>query len=402
MQQNRFFFILYFFCFNFIFSYKINSYENKKILIFFHQEFFSEKQINSLKQIFLKNGYAIFFEENIDKKELTKEFIDDSSYVLTINFYENDFLSVLLIDSNTQKQSDRIFRRDEDFDLFQSFLLLKNDLGRVGYQDIAIEIMGGAEFSFDFSKFPGIKIGDEIELKSSNEVEMNQNYYALVNRISEGRVFCKRTEGLPTVFDKVLHLKPKRHRISIHLGAVVPVLGTERLYAHLNSSSWESDLFWPAGLQIELEYERFLPRSFVFTSVIGLNIYGFMGTSLLAGFAYRMIKNSWEVVCYFRCCAQIHPIVLKKRDGSTGSNHLSGMSFRYMGVNLGLNISKRVNSFLFLGCNIGLQYYPLETVYVLGGSERVYPFWNNHGKMTQQSSLAILYPYMHITVGYAF
>ena len=92
-------------------------------------------------------------------------------------------------------------------------------------------------------------------------------------------------------------------------------------------------------------------------------------------------------------------IGLKNIEGGTGN--LQGFALRF-GVNLGMNIVKRIGSSMFVGLDIGLQYFPLETVSVLTGSEKVTPEWKNKNEYSKNFPMTELYPYLSIKVGWLF
>ncbi len=265
---------------------------------------------------------------------------------------------------------------------------------RVVLDNPKITSVNGNEFSFDRDDSFVVKRGDEIKIRYKDSRQGKTDSIAIVHKISSNTISAKDTSKGVAVGDEVFRYAPNRNRFYINLGAILP--GERTLSAELDGNSWKSDTFWVAGFKIEGEYERFLPYQLVSTTAFGVNADRGMNIYAMTGIGYRGIINTWEIVPYFRVGGMYRALSLRATTDGTGN--LQGFALG-LGIDFGVNTVKRIGD-MFVGFNLGLQYFPFSAVTVLTDSEKVKPQWLENDKAVEQ--LTELIPYLSIKVGWVF
>ncbi|MGL4367085.1 MAG: hypothetical protein ACRCTQ_02215 [Brevinemataceae bacterium] len=262
-----------------------------------------------------------------------------------------------------------------------------------------ITAVSNNQIVFPTKGFPKVKKGDEVVIRYPRARRGKTESYAMVTGVTTRSITAKDLDKMAQPGDFVLSNPPLRNRFSFSAGIMVPTLGESELSASLDANVWSAPKRWPAGPKIEAEYERLLPYQLVSTTVLGINIDGGMGTYVMTGVGYRIIHNGWEFIPYFRIGAMYVPLVLQIASGSAGS--LQGMTIRF-GINPGMSFLKRIGT-IYVGADIGLQWYPLSLVSVLTDSQKITPSWrNSQGDFTSTFSMTQLYPYISLKVGWLF
>jgi len=372
------------------------------------------QEIKDMVTDFVRNDFRVALvpkDYTYDLKTLTAKnspFVKEVAFVLKMNFY-NKSLTEQMISLNVEivRLSDGKFvtqeisgpRSNIRFITVQIRNLLAKLMTTINYDNPTISMVEGDLFAFPYKNFNSLRRGDEIIIRYANAREGLTESIGIVHKMSNDMVLVKDINKKVEVNDKIIRGTPRRNRFYLNLGLIVPTVGENVLTAKLDNNIWESSRYWPVGFKIEGEYERFLPYRLVSTTTFGINVDRTLNTYLMTGIAYRLFKNSWEFTPYFRLGFMYSTIGLKNIEGSAGN--LQGFALRF-GVNLGINIIKRINSSMFIGLDIGLQYFPLETVSVLTGSEKVTPEWKSKKEYSENFPMTELYPYLSLKVGWLF
>ena len=119
----------------------------------------------------------------------------------------------------------------------------------------------------------------------------------------------------------------------------------------------------------------------------------------MTGIGYRILQYSWEFMPYLRLGIMYTPLSLNNIAG--GGSSLQGLSLKF-GLNIGISIIKRVTQSIFIGVDVGVQYFPLEYVSVLHDSDTIKPQWKHGDEFRDDFSMTELYPYLSIKVGWLF
>lgn len=256
------------------------------------------------------------------------------------------------------------------------------------------------QLTFSSKEFPGLRRGDEIKVRYNESRQGITESIAIVSRFSNEFVIAKDISKKVQSNDVVLRHTPKRNRFYINLGAIIPTLGESTLIAKLGDKLWQENTRWPAGFKVEGEYERFLPYQLVSTTAFGINVDRTLYTYLMTGIGYRILINPfWEVTPYFRLGVAYNSLGLYAVSGT--SNHLQGFSLS-IGMALGANIVRRLGENIFIGTDLGVQYYPFTIVNVLSGTETVTPQWKHGDTFSDKFSMTQLFPYISIKIGWMF
>lgn len=263
------------------------------------------------------------------------------------------------------------------------------------------------KFSFPMGDFYGLRKGDEITVRYAQAREGLTESYAIVRKVSvltngsniSTTVEAKDLAKAVKTGDTILRKSPQRNRFSFTLSATVVAGGTMPLQARDGARLWKGSGVWPAGLIFNGEYERLLPYQLVSTTVFGINVDGMLGTFVFTGIGYRVIYRSWEFVPYLRLGVMYNPLVL---DGVTADTpSMQGAGFRF-GLNFGMSFMKRLGSNLFLGLDLGAQWYPLSYGAMLVSSQSIKPQWKNGSGWSDKLSLPSIYPYLGLKFGWTF
>ncbi|MGL5956611.1 MAG: hypothetical protein ACRC0X_08475 [Brevinema sp.] len=252
---------------------------------------------------------------------------------------------------------------------------------------------------FPKKDFPSLRRGDEIRLRYKESRKGDTESIAIVQKISNEMVLAKDLSKKSAVGDEVSRNSPKRNRFYINVGTVIPTLGERILTARLDHHIWQTSPRWAVGFKIEGEYERFLPYQLVSTTSFGINFDRTMHTYLMTGIGYRALMRTWEFTPYFRLGFAYNAIGLQTIEGTAGN--LQGFTLNF-GVALGMNIVKRVSDNIFVGLDLGLQYFPLSVVSVLADSKKIKPGWKDKGEFSEKFPMTELYPYVSLKVGWIF
>lgn len=263
------------------------------------------------------------------------------------------------------------------------------------------------KFSFPMGDFYGLRKGDEITVRYAQAREGLTESYAIVQKVSVSTnglnisttVEAKDLAKAVKTGDTILRNPPQRNRFSFTLLATAVAGGTIPLQARDGARLWKGSGVWPAGLIVNGEYERFLPYQVVLTTVFGINVDGMLGTFVFTGVGYRIIYRTWEFVPYLRLGVVYNPLVL---DAVTaGAPSMQGAGFRF-GLNFGMSFMKRLGSNLFLGLDLGAQWYPLSHGAMLVSSKSIKPQWKNSSGWSDKLSLPSVYPYLGLKFGWTF
>ena len=335
-------------------------------------------------------------------------FVKEVAFVLKMNFYTKSLTEqmislnveiVRLSDGKIVSQEIAGPRSNVRLITVQIRNLLAKLMTAINYDNPTISMVQGDLFAFPYKDFNSLRRGDEIIIRYANARGGLTESIGTVHKMSNDMVLAKDINKKVEVNDKVMRGTPLRNRFYLNVGLMVPTVGERVLSAKLENNTWESASYWPVGFKIEGEYERFLPYRLVSTTAFGMNVDRSINTYLMTGIGYRVFKNTWEFTPYLRLGFMYSTIGLNNIEGGAGS--LQGFALRF-GVNLGINIIKRINSSMFVGLDIGLQYFPLETISVLTGSEKVTPEWKNKKEYSENFPMTELYPYLSIKVGWLF
>ena len=372
------------------------------------------QEVRDMVTDFVKNNFRVALvpeDYTYDLKTLTAKnspFVKEVAFVLKMNFYNKSLTEqmmnlnveiVRLSDGKIVTQEISGPRSNVRFITVQIRNLLTKLMTTIRYDNPTISMVEGDLFAFPYKNFNSLRRGDEIIIRYANARKGLTESIGIVHKMSNDMVLVKDINKKVEVNDKVIRGTPRRNRFYLNLGLIVPTVGERVLTAKLDNNVWESSRYWPVGFKIEGEYERFLPYRLVSTTIFGINTDRTISTYLMTGIGYRIFKNSWEFTPYFRLGFMYSTIGLKNIEGNAGN--LQGFALRF-GVNLGINIIKRINSSMFVGLDLGLQYFPFETVSVLTGSEKVTPEWKNKKEYSEDFPMTELYPYLSLKVGWLF
>ncbi|MGL4676217.1 MAG: hypothetical protein ACRCWI_00940 [Brevinema sp.] len=277
--------------------------------------------------------------------------------------------------------------------------MLEQMIQRKNYVNPTIVSVQNNIVVFPKKDFPSLRRGDEIRLRYKESRQGNTESIALVQKISNEMVLAKDLSKKSLVGDEVLRNSPKRNRFYVNVGVIIPTLGERSLKARLDENIWQASSRWSAGFKMEGEYERFLPYQLVSTTTFGINFDRTMHTYLMTGIGYRSLVGTWEFTPYFRLGFAYNAIGLKTIEGTAGD--LQGFTLNF-GIAGGINIVKRVSDSIFVGLDLGLQYFPLNVVSVLTDSKKIKPEWANKGVFGEKFPITELYPYISLKVGWIF
>ena len=277
--------------------------------------------------------------------------------------------------------------------------MLAKLMTQTNYSDPIISIVYDDLFAFPYKNFDNLRRGDEIIIRYTSARKGLIESIGIVHKMSNDMVLVKDINKRVEVGDKIIRGTPHRNRFYFNIGLIVPTLGESVLSAKSDNKIWESSRYWPAGFKIEGEYERFLPYRLVSTTAFGINMDRTVGTYLMTGIGYRLFKNSWEFIPYIRLGVLYNTIGLNNIEGDVGN--LQGFSLRF-GANIGINIVKRIDFGMFVGLDIGLQYFPFESISVLVDSKKITPEWKNKNGYSKDFSMTELYPYLSLKIGWIF
>lgn len=270
---------------------------------------------------------------------------------------------------------------------------------RMSVDNPVIREVNGSNFIFEKKSMPDLRRGDEIVIRYQNAREGITESYAIVSQFSNDMVIAKDLSQKVQKDDKVLRVTPKRNRFSLNLGLIVPTAGERTLLAQEGNNLWKSSTFWPAGFKIEGEYERFFPYRLTSTTAFGIYMDRALSTYIMTGIGYRVIKSSWEFIPYFRLGFAYTPVSLQTVGGNKGD--LKGFTLRF-GFNVGLNMITRITPSIYIGIDLGIQYFPADLVSVLSDSEKVKPQWQEGREFGEGFPMTTLYPYLSLKVGWLF
>jgi len=277
--------------------------------------------------------------------------------------------------------------------IFRKFMPIKKK------DDPLIISINNNEFFFSNTNFAPIKKGDEIIIQYASARNKLTESYGFVTKISNDFIIAKDINLLAEVNDSILNVSPKRNRFSFSGGLLIPLFGESILIAYNNNNIWEASKRWPVGLQISAEYERFLPYRLTSTTAVGLNINGVMGTFIFTGVGYRLFYKSWEFTPYIRLGVMYSPLALAIKEGTVGQ--LQGAVLQF-GFNGGISMTKRLTRNLFVGLDIGFQWYPFEYTPLSSDSQKIKPQWNQNGQLTDNLPITEFYPYINIKASWLF
>ena len=371
-------------------------------------------EIKEMVTDFVRNDFRVALvpeDYTYDLKTLNAKnspFVKEVAFVLKMNFYNKSITEqminlnveiVRLSDGKIVSQEMAGPRSNVRLITVQIRNLLAKLMTAINYENPTISMVQGDLFAFPYKEFSSLRRGDEIIIRYANARKGLTESVGIVHKMSNDMVLAKDINKKVEVNDKIVRGTPHRNRFYLNIGLIVPTLGENVLSAKLDNNLWESSPYWPAGFKIEGEYERFIPYRLVSTTSFGINVDRTLNTYLMTGIGYRLFKNSWEFTPYFRLGFIYSSIGLKNIEG--GAGNLQGFALRF-GINLGVNIIKRISPSMFVGLDIGMQYFPLETVSVLTGSEKVTPEWKNKQEYSESFPMTELYPYLNLKVGWLF
>ena len=372
------------------------------------------QEVRDMVTDFVKNDFRVALvpeDYTYDLKTLNAKnspFVKEVAFVLKISFYNKSLTEqmlnlnveiVRLSDGKIVSQEMAGPRSNVRIITVQIRNLLAKLMTTINYDNPNISMVEGDVLAFPYKEFNSLRRGDEIIIRYANAREGLTESIGIVHKISNDMVLVKDINKKVEVNDEIIRGTPHRNRFYLNLGLVVPTVGERILSAKLDNNIWESTPYWPVGFKIEGEYERFLPYRLVSTTSFGVNVDRALSTYLMTGIGYRIFKSSWEFTPYFRLGFIYSAIGLTNIEG--GAGNLQGYALRF-GLNLGVNIIKRISPSMFVGLDIGLQYFPLETISVLTGSEKVTPEWKNKQEYSDKFSMTELYPYLSLKVGWLF
>ncbi|MGL4560943.1 MAG: hypothetical protein ACRCV0_01470 [Brevinema sp.] len=259
-----------------------------------------------------------------------------------------------------------------------------------------LQVLSISNNIFSFTNMArGLRRGDEIRIQYKLPRNKRTESQAIVVQISSNTIQAKDIYKQIEIGDVILPISPKRNRFSFNVHAIVPTIGERRLLASLDNRSWTARSRWPVGFALEGEYERFLPYQLVSTTAFGISVDGVLGTHVFTGIGYRGLVESWEFMPYIRLGFLYNPLGF---NSNTGGDPLQGMTLR-LGLNLGVNIIKRVSDTIFVGFDLGIRWYFYDFVNVQSAGTQVKPFWNNNQK---KFPLSAFYPYIGLKIGWIF
>ena len=372
------------------------------------------QEIRDMVTDFVRNDFRVALvpeDYTYDLKTLTAKnspFVKEVAFVLKMNFYNKSLTDqvislnveiVRLSDGKIVSQEMAGPRSNIRLITVQIRNLLAKLMTTINYDNPTISMVQGDLFAFPHKEFNSLRRGDEIIIRYADARQGLTESIGIVHKMSNDMILVKDINKKVKVNDKIIRGTPRRNRFYLNIGLMVPTVGENILSAKLDNNIWESTPYWPVGFKIEGEYERFLPYRLVSTTSFGINVDRTLSTYLMTGIGYRLFKNSWEFTPYFRLGFIYSAIGLKNIEG--GAGNLQGFTLRF-GINLGVNIIKRITPSMFIGLDIGMQYFPLETVSVLTGSEKVSPEWKNKKEYSEKFPMTELYPYLSIKVGWLF
>lgn len=365
--------------------------------------------------IFLRNDYRLALVPSDFDYDLTKittstsPFASEIKYVIKlINHTQNLSEKTIKVDIEVLRISDRkivkssyhgarvnvaFFAREIEDLLIQLF-------PKKNYLNPKIVSAKGSIFTFAQKDFPTLRKGDEIKVRYSEPRDGITESIAIVQNFSNHHVVAKDISSKVKSTDVVVRNAPRRNRFYLNIGAVVPFGGQRVLTAMHGTNVWQDTARWAGGFKVEGEYERFLPHQLVSTTAFGINIDRTMHTYLMTGVGYRFFMSPvWELVPYFRIGAAYTPVGLRGVGGS--DSYLQGMALS-LGMAFGLNFVRRFGDSLYVGADLGIQYYPYTYVSVMSGSEKIKPLWQHGDGFLDKFSMTQVFPYLSVKIGWIF
>ncbi len=371
-------------------------------------------QIDEILKNFTANDFKVALvpsDYTYDLNTLTKDnspFVKEVKYVIRINVLTKAmteqsikaFVEVLRLEDGKMVAKE-IAGPKNAINLFtvQIREMLLNLMPQVSYTNPNITAVDGALFTFPTKDFYALRRGDEVLIRYAEARGGLTESVAVVQKFSNETAVLKDINKKVALNDTVLRATPKRNRFSFSLGVNVPTAGESTLIAKKDTFQWQSSTRWPAGFKIEGEYERFIPYQLVSTTTFGISVDGILNTYLMTGIGYRILQYSWEFMPYLRLGIMYTPLSLNNIAG--GGSSLQGLSLKF-GLNIGISIIKRVTQSIFIGVDVGVQYFPLEYVSVLHDSDTIKPQWKHGDEFRDDFSMTELYPYLSIKVGWLF
>ncbi len=272
--------------------------------------------------------------------------------------------------------------------------MLRELLPIVNIDNPKVLTVDGKEFSFEKIDYMGVRVGDEIKIRYQSSRHGKTESTAIVQKITKDEIVARDMSGRVEVGDEVMLYTAKRSRFSINLGAIVPREKT--FVARLDDTYWQSDTFWSVGFKIEGEFERFLPYQLISTTAFGVNVDRGLIVYIMTGIGYRGIVDTWEFVPYFRLGGMYRALIMSPTTENIGN--LQGFAIG-VGLSAGLNMVKRIDD-MFVGLDMGVQYYPFSAITVMTDSEKVQPQWQTDGQFSDYFSE--IFPYLSVKVGWVF